>query len=153
MDDKKLQSIITIYEKKFKDNSTVYLEEEKERNDRIDYYKSFTREKLVKIDLETLTEYIGKLWSMRVWGNKEYIVSKIYTDNPHIGTQIGDLLYGKGSTEERWDLFSDNVKGLGHAAISELLGYIYPNDCVVFNKTTLISFEYLGVDDLPKYTY
>ena len=37
MDDKKLQSIITIYEKKFKDNSTVYLEEEKERNDRIDY--------------------------------------------------------------------------------------------------------------------
>lgn len=153
MDNKKLQTVISEYGKKVAENKEVYLQEEKDRDDRIKYYKSFTRAKLLSAAPEEFAEYIGKLWSMRVWGNKDYIINKLNADNPEIRKQLGELLYGTGPVESRWDNFSNNVKGLGHAAISELLGYIYPDECIVLNRTTLISLGYLGVPNLPKYSY
>ena len=48
-----------------------------ERNERKAYYKSWTKEKIKKMTQDEFVEYIGKLWSMIVWGNKKYIADKI----------------------------------------------------------------------------
>ena len=100
-------------------------------------------------------EYISKLWSMLIWGNKKYIVDKLIADNGFtaLKKQLAELLYGASPIEKRWDLFLKSVKGMGPATISELLTYANPQEYVIFNKTTILCFGYLGIPDMPKYNY
>ena len=46
-----------------------------------------------------------------------------------------------------------SVKGIGPATISELLTYTNPNEYVIFNKTVILCFTYLGIPDMPRYNY
>lgn len=104
---------------------------------------------------EEFLEYISKLWSMLIWGNKKYVVDKLIKDNgfKELKRKLVELLYGNNPIEYRWDKFLKSVKGLGPATMSELLTYINPEEYVIFNKTTILSFEYLEIPDMPKYNY
>ena len=57
---------------------------------------------------EDFLEYIGKLWSMLIWGNK----SMLWTSSLRITAlktlkkQLVELLYGEAAIEKRWDVFS-----------------------------------------------
>ena len=99
-------------------------------------------------------EYMSKLWSMLIWGNKKYVVDKMIADNgfDNLKKQLVELLYGSASIEKRWNSFLKSVKGLGPASISELLTYVNPQEYVIFNKTTVLCFSYLDVPDMPKYS-
>ena len=104
---------------------------------------------------DDLYEYISKLWSMLIWGNKKYVVDKLIADNglETVKKKLVELLYGSGNIEARWNSFLKDVKGLGPATISELLSYINPDEYVIFNKTTITCFNYLEISDMPKYNY
>ena len=104
---------------------------------------------------EEFLEYISKLWSMLIWGNKNYVVDKLIGDNgfDHLKMQLAELLYGTSSIENRWDLFLKSIKGMGPATISELLTYINPQEYVIFNKTTILCYSFLEIPDMPKYNY
>ena len=104
---------------------------------------------------EEFLEYISKLWSMLIWGNKKYVVDKLIADNGFsaLKKQIAELLYGTSPVEKRWDVFLKSVKGMGPATISELLTYANPQEYVIFNKTTILCFGYLDIPDMPKYNY
>ena len=99
--------------------------------------------------------YISKLWSMLIWGNKKYVVDKLILDNgfTNLKKHIAELLYGNDPIEKRWDIFLKTVKGMGPATISELLTYANPKEYVIFNKTTILCYGYLGIADMPKYNY
>ena len=62
-------------------------------------------------------------------------------------------MYSSGPVEKRWDGFLKSIKGMGPAMISELLTYTNPDEYVIFNKTTILCFGYLGIPDMPKYNY
>ena len=64
-----------------------------------------------------------------------------------------DLLYGTNDIESRWDTFLKSVKGMGPATISELLTYANPQEYAIFNRTTILSYSYLEISDMPKYNY
>ena len=100
-------------------------------------------------------EYISKLWSMLIWGNKKYVVDKLIADNGFVALkkQLAELLYGTRSIEKRWDVFLKSVKGMGPATMSELLTYANPQEYVIFNKTTILCYGYFGIPDMPKYNY
>ncbi|ERJ01138.1 hypothetical protein HMPREF0262_00037 [Clostridium sp. ATCC 29733] len=100
-------------------------------------------------------EYVSKLWSMLIWGNKKYVVDKLIADNGFtaLKKQLAELLYGTNPIEKRWDLFLKSVKGMGPATISELLTYANPQEYAIFNKTTILCFGYLDIPDMPKYNY
>ena len=104
---------------------------------------------------EEFLEYISKLWAMLIWGNKKYVVDKLIADNGFgaLKKQLAALLYSSGPVEKRWDVFLKSIKGMGPAMISELLTYTNPNEYVIFNKTTILCFGYLGIPDMPKYNY
>lgn len=123
--------------------------------ERRNYYQSFTEAKLLEMTEEDFFEYISKLWSMLIWGNKKYIVDKLIADNGFdaLKKQLAELLYGTSPIEKRWDLFLKSVKGMGPATISELLTYSNPQEYVIFNKTTILCFGYLDIPDMPKYNY
>ncbi|CVI71237.1 hypothetical protein NDGK_02146 [Clostridiales bacterium CHKCI001] len=155
MDTQKLNSAISEFIKKKKSNAAYYADNWSERKERKKYYQSFTKDKIIAMTEDELLEYISKLWSMLIWGNKKYVVDKLIADNGFIPLkkQLAELLYGTSPVEKRWDLFLRSVKGMGPATISELLTYVNPQEYVIFNKTTILCFGYLDIPDMPKYNY
>ena len=155
MNDVKLKSAIQAYISKKKSNAAYYEENWAERKERKEYYQSFDKARLLSMTEDQFLEYISKLWSMLIWGNKKYVVDKLVADNgfENVKKQLVELLYGSAAIEKRWDAFLKNVKGLGPATISELLTYINPQEYVIFNKTTISCYTYLDIPDMPKYNY
>lgn len=156
MDKEKLHARIMEFAKKQKINAAYYEDHWKDRKERRIFYQSFNREKLLSMTEEAFLEYISKLWSMLIWGNKKYVVDKLIADNgfDNLKRQLAELLYDSGiSIEKRWNSFLKTVKGLGPATISELLTYVNPNEYVIFNKTTILCFNYLEIPEMPKYHY
>lgn len=155
MNTQKLNSAITEFTKKKKVNAAYYEDNWTERKERKEYYQSFTKDKLIAMTEDEFLEYISKLWSMLIWGNKKYVVDKLIADNGFLSLkkQLAELLYGTSPAEKRWDLFLKSVKGMGPATISELLTYANPQEYVIFNKTTILCFGYLDIPNMPKYNY
>ena len=155
MNTQKLNSAIAEFTKKKKSNAAYYEENWTERKERKEYYQSFTKDKLIAMTEDEFLEYISKLWSMLIWGNKKYVVDKLIADNGFdaLKKQLAELLYGSSSIEKRWDIFLKSIKGMGPATISELLTYANPQEYVIFNKTTILCYGYLDIPDMPKYNY
>lgn len=155
MNTQKLNSATAEFTKKKKSNSAYYDENWAERKERKDYYQSFTKDKLIAMTEDEFLEYISKLWSMLIWGNKKYVVDKLIADNDFasLKKQLAELLYGTSPIEKRWDTFLKSIKGMGPATISELLTYANPQEYVIFNKTTILCYGYLDIPDMPKYNY
>ncbi|MBQ9279857.1 MAG: hypothetical protein IJ215_02255 [Clostridia bacterium] len=148
-----LKAIINEYKKQI--SGTNNIDAIKERNARKDYYQSWTKTRIQNMNEDEFVEYIGKLWSMLVWGNKKYIADKIIESNgfEHIKEQLIALLYGKGSIIQRWNEFYRNIKHIGPSSMSELLSYIDPEEYVICNKVTCECFSYLGIEGVPVYNY
>ena len=155
MNIEKLKRAINEFSKNRKNNSAYYAENWTERKDRKEYYQSFAKDKLIAMTEDEFYEYISKLWSMLIWGNKKYVVDKLIADNgfSSLKKHLAELLYGSAKIESRWDTFLKSIKGMGPATISELLTYANPNEYVIFNKTTILGFTYLDIPDMPKYNY
>lgn len=126
-----------------------------ERNNREEYYKSYTSDKILAMNEDEFYDYISKLWAMIIWGNKHYIVDKYINDNgfANLKKSIAYLLYGDDSIEIRWDNFKEKIKGFGPAMMSELLCYINPNEYMIWNTTASNAYKYLGVQDVPRHNY
>lgn len=155
MNTPKLQSAIAEFITKKKTNASYYDDNWDERKERKNFYQSFNKAKLQAMTSDEFSEYIGKLWSMLIWGNKKYVVDKLIDDNgfDNLKKQLVELLYGLSPVESRWNTFLKTVKGLGPATISELLTYVNPQEYMIFNKTTVLCFSYLDIPDMPKYNY
>ena len=123
MNTQKLNSAITEFMKKKKSNAAYYEENWAERKERKEYYQSFTKDKLLAMTEEDFSEYISKLWSMLIWGNKKYVVDKLIADNGFtlLKKQLVELLYGSNHIEKRWDVFLKSIKGMGPATIVNYL--------------------------------
>ena len=152
MNKQKLEKAIRSFKGKHSTDPNI-LKGKDERAERIAYYQSYTPEKIKSMEPEDFYEYLGKLWSMIIWGNKKYIIDKIIADNgiENLKKQIIELLFGTRDIIQRWDNFK--VKGMGPAAVSELLAYADPNEYVIFNKQTISCFKYLEIPDMPFYNY
>ena len=125
MNTARLNSAISEFMTNRKMRTDYYKNNWDERISQKEFYQAFTREKLLTMTEEEFLEYISKLWSMIIWGNKQYVVDKLIADNgfDNLKKQLVELLYGNAPVEKRWDSFLKTVKGLGPATISELLTY------------------------------
>ena len=74
MNKTKLQSTIAAFIKNKKANAAYHDDNWAERNERKAYYQSFTRDKLLAMTPDAFFEYISRLWSMLMWGNKKFVV-------------------------------------------------------------------------------
>lgn len=149
----KLKYSIKEYKKHIE--KTENIEAINERKERKQYYQTWTKERIKKMTEEEFVEYIGKLWSMLVWGNKKYIADKIIEENgfDKIKDMLINLLYSNESIDKRWDKFYKNIKQIGPSSMSELLSYINPDEYVICNKVTCACFKYLDLPKVPQYNY
>ena len=130
-------------------------EDFKERLDLISYYQSVTKDKMVTMDEDDIYEYLSKLWAMRIWGNKHYVVDKIIENNgmDNFRVNLSDLVWGKSDISSRWDNFRKQIKGMGPAMISEILCKTHPDYFMLWNRRAYVGLNYLAVKNLPRYDY
>jgi hypothetical protein len=151
MNEKLLKKHINSYKKWLKEHQEDY----EERVERITYYQKWISKRLQSIDAEGLYEFMGRLWAMRIWGNKEYFINKVISDNtlPVLRQNLNDLLWGKSSLDKRWDHFRKNIKGIGPAMMSELLSHVHPNECSIWNRRVYVGLSYLEFSNIPRHSY
>lgn len=126
-----------------------------ERNERKIYYQSIDKLKILKMSAEDFYEYLSKLWAMLIWGNKKYKIDQLIEDNgfEKLKKSLASLIYGDEKLELRWNNFKKEIKGFGPAMMSELLCYVYPNDCMLWNRTAVTAFQILEIPDIPLHNY
>lgn len=155
MDTTLLKKHINKYLHSIKSDKDTYEQDKVERIERSKYYQGWTPGKLESMTQEQMYGFISKLWAMLIWGNKKYVVDKLITDNSFEGLkqEVSKLLWDKDPIEKRWDQFRSKIKGIGPAMMSELLCHVHPDQFVLWNRRAYVGFNYLGVDNLPKYDY
>jgi len=136
-------------------HSREYEEDLAERKRRCDYYQGWTRERILHMTETDLFQYISKLWAILIWGNKRYLLDKMIQDNSFdcLRRSIAELQWGQEPVPVRWDCFKDKIKGFGPAMMSELLCYVYPSECMIWNRRSSLGLSHLGVKSLPAYNY
>lgn len=132
-----LKNHIADFIKKHKSDTSKYQDDIIERKDFINYYRSFTKDKILRMNEEEIYEYLSKLWAMLIWGNKHYVVDKLIEDNglDKFRQSLADLVWGNHDIVDRWNLFRTEIKGMGPAMISEILCKTHPNDYISNIKT------------------
>ncbi len=144
---------------KYVSNLSIIDDEKKkaiqERADRVKYYQSWTKSRILQMNEEDLYDYISKLWAMLIWGNKHYVVDKLIDEHglAVVRNELAELVWGKQQIAQRWDRFRKNIKGMGPAMISEILCHVHPNDSMIWNRRAYIGLLFLGFKDLPRYDY
>ena len=128
---------------------------QEERKERINYYQSWTKERIISMTEDDVYDYISKLWAMLIWGNKHYVVDKIIANNglEKFRDQLAHVIWSDSPIEERWDDFRENIKGMGSAMISEILCHVHPEQYILWNRRAYVGLNYLGVENLPRYDY
>jgi hypothetical protein len=150
-----LKKHISAYKQNLARDPEKHTKDLAERKERIAYYQYWTKDLILAMTVEGFYEYISKLWAMLIWGNKHYVVDKMIADNGFdaLKRELSELIWGTSSVIKRWDNFLKSVKGFGPATISEILCYVYPDQCLLWNRRAYVGLNYLGVTGLPKYNY
>ncbi len=134
------------------ENPDVAEEESEDRKERLEIYEGWNPERMNSATLDDLVGFFAPLWGMSMWGNKEYQVNQMITDNglENLRSHLADLLWGSSELKTRWDSFRSAIKWVGPGMMSELLGYVHPDRYIIWNKITVASLNYLGFEDLPQ---
>lgn len=150
----KLNKYIDLYKKQFIGSAYNESDDIKERKKRIDFYQSFSKEKLSNISYEDFTSFIGTLWASSMYGNKKYLVDRIIAANKNdlkfLGKNLAHFIYGKESVDERWDAFRKEVSMFGSSYLSEMLSYFYPNDYAIANSQVVKALDILEVPNMTR---
>jgi len=155
MDISKLREHIQKYKKHVEHDPAVFADDSANRQERREYYKSWTKDKILKMSQEDFEEYISKLWAMLIWGNKKYVTDKLITDHGFepLKKELAELVWGNDTVDKRWDRFRSKIKGMGPAMMSEILSHVHPDECMLWNRRAYVGLNYLGVENLPRYNY
>lgn len=147
-----LKKEIQKYKKWLADESAAL----EERTLRIEFYQSYDKNKIQAMEEEDFVEYIGKLWASNMYGNKRYLVNKMIESNngyKNLLKLLSEFIYGNADIEKRWDNFYKGCKFFGPSSMSELLGYVFPDEYALMNSQVIKALTYLGFSDLPHYNY
>lgn len=155
MDTALLNKHITTYKQNLLKDHEKHSKDLAERKERIAFYQSWTKERLLAMTEEAFYDYLSRLWAMLIWGNKHYVVDKMIADNGFVALkkELAELVWGSAPVTKRWDHFRDKVKGFGPATISEILCHCHPDQCLLWNRRAYVGLNYLGVTGLPRYDY
>jgi len=155
MNKERLRKHVADYLAHLKATPEKYATELQERTDRSAYYRSWTAARLAKMTKDDVTEYFSKLWAMRIWGNKQYVVDQLIADNTllSLAQHLADLVWSSAPLEKRWDHFRKHIKGVGPAMMSEILCHVHPDTCMLWNRRAYVGLNYLGIADLPRHNY
>ena len=143
------QGFIEKYAVSYKDHlrSSLGAEDRQDRQQRLALYAELLSPRGLKqmTELE-LGQVVSALWASQMWGNKGYLVDKLVQENdlPKLQTQMEALLWGQEPLAKRYDAFRKNVRGFGTAMLAEILAFVHPQQCGVWNDKARQALKALG---------
>ncbi len=92
-----LKKHISAYKQKLAKDPDKHTADLVEREERIRYYQSWTKERLLAMTEEEFYDYLSRLWAMLIWGNKHYVVDKMIADNgfDNLKRELAQLVWGR----------------------------------------------------------
>ena len=150
-----LRKHIAEYKAQMEVDPTAYRTDLEERRERVAYFQSWSRNRLLTITGDDLYDYLSRLWAMLIWGNKHYVVDKLIETHglEQVRQALADLVWGQEALAHRWNAFRNSIKGVGPAMMSEILCHTHPHECMLWNRRAYVALDYLGISDLPRYNY
>lgn len=132
-------------------------EHEREVFERISYFQDKLPERVDDLSMVDLEEILSNTWAVsRIWGNLQYRAQEIIADNgiEKIKKAFKILLDTSIPPHKRYRKVLKMIKGLGSASITEIMAYIQPDDCAIWNRRAREALEILGIDNINtnKYT-
>ena len=122
-------------------------EEKKYRLSRVSYFQERLPERVAELSEADASELVAMLWASQMWGNKQYLAQKIITDNgiEKLRRELKALLDTSSPVETRYERFLSQIKGLGPASVTEMLCYIQPETCGIWNQKARQALKILGL--------
>lgn len=152
MNKERYDALLRRYHKWCSNNAKEFHEDVQDRQRCCMEMQSLTKEQLAAFTEEDFYNLMAPLWSMAMWGNKHYKIDQIVEANgiDLIRKELDYLLYGTDSIIKRWDRFRDKIKGVGPAAMSEILNKFAPDKYILWNSKALNGFNLLEIEKVPK---
>ncbi len=125
-----------------------YKSDRSDRAARVVLFQAELPERLAEWNEADVTRLVQTLYSTAMWGNKAYLAQTIVTNNglEKLRQEVVALLDRATAPEERYARFVHGIKGLGPAAATEMLCYLQPEACGIWNQVARRALKILGLD-------
>jgi len=144
---KKIRSYLKMFTEYTK--SEAFRTDQAERLSRVEYFQKELPQKINELSEADIDELVVKLWASRMWGNKQYLVQQVISDNgiEKLRREFRELLDSGKPVASRYERFAKEVMRLGGpASLTEMLCYIQPQDCGIWNAKARLAIKILGLD-------
>lgn len=108
-------------------------------------------EQLAEFGKGELRELVRNLWAWHGWTNKDYIIDEMLEDGlDHVIESLSEALYEVDDGPDQFEMLVTDIRMMGPAAASEILTFMYPNNCAIYNQRAEDALEMLEYgDQLP----
>lgn len=130
------------------DEANEWLAAEKERMD--SYKKLLHMDNIEKLTEEEIASLRSGLWAMKFWTSKDWALKQFFEKNDMnvFRRELKMLLWGDEPIQDRYDRFREHVWGMGASAITEILAFINPDSCGIWNEKVRRASRILGLGNL-----
>jgi len=128
----------------------------RDRHERTEFFQNDLPGRLEDLSEADVLEIVSMLWAFQMWGNKNHVAQKITKENglEHLRECLKALYEMAEEPEAAYEQFLNSAKHWGPASVTEMLAYIYPHRCGIWNKQARTALETLGLTgivNLKKY--
>ena len=129
--------------------SEQFQKDQEERLSRVSYFQRELPGRVAELSEADMDELITMLWASRMFGNKQYLVQKVISDNgiEKLRRELKLLLDTSSPAAARYERFLKEVKRLGPASVTEMLCYIQPESCGIWNQKARQALKILKLDN------
>src|SRR5208337_1232837 len=119
------------------------------RRNQVQYFQHEFPRRLPGLTQSDLLDMYSRLWASHMFTNKLYRVQQITAANglDELKSRLTELWNTSEPVGQRYDVFSKSISHLGPAAVTEILCYIEPSDCGIWNKQARAALGILGLDN------
>ncbi|WP_254821902.1 hypothetical protein [Haloglomus halophilum] len=106
-----------------------------------------SEERVTDFNEGDIRELVRNLWAFRGWTNKDYLVGEILEDGiENVRSRFHEALYETDDIAKKFDILTEDVNMLGPASITEILTFLYPDECAIYNRRAREALQHLGYD-------
>jgi len=126
--------------------SEQFQEDQAKRRERVTLFQEKLPQRLDDFSEADVDAIVSQLWASRIWGNKDYLAQKIIGDNgiDKLRQQLQQLITSD-DPEAAYTRFLNAIKGLGPASTTEMLTYLHPRECGIWNRQARDALQALAI--------
>lgn len=129
--------------------SEAFRRDQAQREEHVRFFQEELPRRLPQLSEEDVLGIVDRLWASRIWGNKAYHTQAIIADNglDKLREELERLLDRSRSPGARYERFLREVKRLGPASVTEILCYVEPERCGIWNRRAREALLKLGLSE------